>query len=291
MKNNKNIGVIGAGSMGMAIALNLHDKRYRVAIRDIRPEIENSARHSGLTVCDSPAAIAAHADFIIIMVVNAKQTTEVLFGEQGVAAQGGAGKTILLCPTIAPEDTEAISQRLIDAGFAVLDGPVSGGPVRARDGSMSLMLAGDPSVIDQHQELLAAISSRIFRLGSRIGDGARYKLVNNLVAGMNLIAASSAMALGVKMGLDPHTLLALMSASSGQSMMMDDRLTRAIADDYDPRAYAYILTKDVALGLAMAESAHVDMPMAKHALDIFTATLARGYDELDDAAVLKTLLE
>ncbi len=291
MSNNKNIGVIGAGSMGMAIALNLQDKGYQVAIRDIRADIETSARNSGLTVAASPADIAAFADFIIIMVVNAKQTTEVLFGERGVTSAGIAGKTILLCPTIAPEDTEAIAQRLQSARCDVLDGPVSGGPVRARDGTMSLMLAGDGAVITRHEAVLNAISSRLFRLGERIGDGARYKLVNNLVAGMNLIASSSAVALGVKMGLDPQTLVSLMSASSGQSMMLDDRLTRAIANDYAPRAYAYILTKDVALGLDMAESAHVDMPMAKHALEIFTATLARGYDELDDAAVLKTLLE
>ncbi len=291
MNNNKNIGVIGAGSMGMAIALNLHDKGYQVAIRDIRPEIEASARNSGLIVCTSPSAIAAQADFIIIMVVNAKQTTEVLFGDQGVTSAGGTGKTVLLCPTIAPEDTEAIAQRLKEAGFDVLDGPVSGGPVRARDGTMSLMLAGDSQVVARHDAVLNAISSRIFRLGERIGDGARYKLVNNLVAGMNLIASSSAVALGIKMGLDPQTLVSLMSASSGQSMMLDDRLTRAIANDYAPRAYAYILTKDVALGIDMAESANVDMPMAKYALDIFTATLARGHDELDDAAVLKTLLE
>lgn len=275
----------------MAIALNLRDKGYQVAIRDIRPDIEFSARSSGLTVCDSPAAVAAHADFIIIMVVNAKQTTQVLFGDHGVASAGGAGKTVLLCPTISPEDTQAIAQRLRDSGFDVLDGPVSGGPVRARDGTMSLMLAGDAEVIARHEAVLNAISSRLFRLGERIGDGARYKLVNNLVAGMNLIASSSAVALGIKMGLDPQTLVSLMSASSGQSMMLDDRLTRAIADDYAPRAYAYILTKDVALGLDMAESANVDIPMAKNALDVFTATLARGYDELDDAAVLKTLLE
>ena len=277
--------------MGMAIALNLSDQGYQVAIRDIRSEIETHARASGLTVCPSPAAIAAHADFIIIMVVNAKQTTEVLFGDHGIAAARAAGKTVLLCPTIAPEDTVAIAHQLRAVGVDVLDGPVSGGPARARDGTMSLMLAGDAQVIARHEAVLSAMSSHLFRLGERIGDGARYKLVNNLVAGMNLIASSSAVALGMKMGLDPQTLVSLMSASSGQSMMLDDRLTRAIANDYAPRAYAYILTKDVALGLDMAESAQVDMPMARHALDIFTATLARGHDELDDAAVLKTLLE
>ncbi len=291
MNHKLDAGVIGAGSMGMAIALNLQQRGYGVAIRDVRPEVEAQGREQGLQVCATPLAVAQATDFIVIVVVNAAQTCEVLFGTQGVATMPGQGKTVLLCPTIAPEDTESIAQRLIEAGFAVIDGPMSGGPVRARDGTMSLMLAGAPDAIDHNAALLNAMSNRVFRLSQRYGDGARYKLVNNLVAGMNLIAASEAVALSVKLGLDPAAMVDLMSASSGQSMMLDDRLTRAIANDFAPRAYAYILTKDVALGLSMADDAGVDMPMARHSLEIFKATLARGYDELDDAAVLKTLLE
>ncbi len=291
MSDKMHAGVIGIGSMGMAIALNLQQRGFGVAVRDVRPDVEADARAQGLQVCATPREVAQVADFIVIVVVNAAQTCEVLFGANGVTSVPGQGKTVLLCPTIAPEDTEDIARRLIDAGFGVIDGPMSGGPVRARAGTMSLMLSGDAAVIERNQTLLNAMSDRIFRLGQRYGDGARYKLVNNLVAGMNLIAASEAVALSVKLGLDPAAMVSLMSASSGQSMMLDDRLTRAIANDFAPRAYAYILTKDVALGLSMADKADVDMPMARHALEIFKATLARGYDELDDAAVLKTLLE
>ena len=276
--------------MGMAIALNLRDRGYGVAIRDVRPEVENEGRNSGLIVCDTPQAVAQQADVVVITVVNSKQTDEVLFGDHGLTA-AKRKNTVILCPTIAPEDTESLAGKLIAAGYDVLDAPMSGGPARSRNGTMSLMLAGDDAVIQRHQAVLDAMSDKIFRLGARIGDGARYKLVNNLVAGMNLIASAEAVALGVKLGLDPKTLVALMSASSGQSMMMEDRLNRALANDYAPRAYAYILTKDVALGLAMAESAGADMAMAKHALEIFKATLASGMDELDDCAVLKTLLD
>ena len=290
MSSEKIIGIIGAGSMGMAIALNLRDRGYTVAIRDVRPEVENEGRNSGLIVCDTPQAVAEQADLVVITVVNSKQTHEVLFGDQGLTA-AQRKNTVILCPTIAPEDTESLASKLIAAGYDVLDAPMSGGPARSRNGTMSLMLAGDDAVIKRHQAALEAMSDKIFRLGTRIGDGARYKLVNNLVAGMNLIASAEAVALGVKLGLDPKTLVALMSASSGQSMMMEDRLNRALADDYAPRAYAYILTKDVALGLDMAKSAGADMAMAKHALEIFKATLASGMDELDDCAVLKTLLD
>jgi 3-hydroxyisobutyrate dehydrogenase len=287
----KNIGVIGAGSMGMAMALNLQKKGFNVVIRDIRTEVETKARTHGLDVASSPASLADKVEFIIISVVNAAQAHQVLFDKEGVTSIAAAGKTILLTPTIAPEDTEAISKQLLAHEYTVLDAPVSGGPVRAQAGTMSLMLAGDSDVIAQNSTVLEALSDRIFKLGPRVGDGARYKLVNNLVAGMNLIAASEAVALGQKLGLDTKKLVALMSASSGQSMMMDDRLPRALANDYSPHAYAYILTKDVALGLSMAESAGSHLPMAEHALEIFKATLARGYDELDDSAVLKTLLD
>ncbi|MCE2870888.1 MAG: NAD(P)-dependent oxidoreductase [Oxalobacteraceae bacterium] len=291
MKKIKTIGVIGAGSMGMAIALNLQQKGYGIVIRDIRTDVENTARNHGLVVADSPAELAAKSDFILIIVVNAAQAHQVLFGVNGVSQIAPENKTIMISSTIAPDDTEIISKQLINHGFSVLDAPVSGGPVRARDGTMSLMLAGEDSVIAHHSDVLQAISDRIFRLGSRLGDGARYKLINNLVAGINLVAASEAVALAKHMGLDTEKMVALMSASSGQSMMLDDRLPRALANDYAPRAYAYILTKDVALGLRMAESVGTDSPMAAHALEIFKATLARGFDELDDSAVLKTLLD
>ena len=110
----KTLGVIGAGSMGMAIALNLKQKGFDVVIRDIRPEIENKAREYGMDVANSPADLASKTDFIIIVVVNATQVHHVLFGSDGVTSHGTRNKTIMLCPTIAVEDTEIFSHQLID---------------------------------------------------------------------------------------------------------------------------------------------------------------------------------
>ena len=227
----------------------------------------------------------------LVVVVNAGQIDQVLFGDAGVTRAACQKKTVMLCSTIAPEDTLAIADRLGTFGITVLDAPISGGPKRAEAGTMSIMLAGTDEVIARHQSVLDALSDKIFRLSSRIGDGARYKLVNNLLAGINLVAAAEAIALGTKLGLDQQKLLALMSASSGQSMMLEDRMSRALANDYAPRAHAHILTKDVALGVAMAGKIAQSTPLAAYALEIFKATLASGYDSLDDAAVLKILLE
>ena len=155
---------------------------------------------------------------------------------------------------------------------------------------MSIMVAGEPACVAKHHAVLDALSDKIFQLGAVIGDGARFKLVNNLLAGINLAGAAEALSLGIKLGLDPLRLLDLMRASSGQSMMLEDRMTRALADDFAPRAFAHILTKDVALGIALAKTIGHDTALGDQALALLTATLARGYSELDDAAVLKTSL-
>lgn len=284
-------GLIGIGSMGMAMALNLHRKGFSLCAHDIRSEPMQVAHTAGISICRSPAELAQQSDLIIVVVVNAAQIHQALFGEAGVSQSACPSKTVMLCSTIAPEDTLSIADHLSSLGMNVIDAPISGGPARAESGTMSIMLAGADEVISLHQSTLDALSNKIFRLGSRIGDGARYKLVNNLLAGINLVAAAEAIALGTKLGLDQQTLLALMSASSGQSMMLEDRMTRALANDYAPRAHAHILTKDVALGVAMAAAAGQQTPLAAYALEIFKATLASGYDSLDDAAVLKILLE
>jgi 3-hydroxyisobutyrate dehydrogenase-like beta-hydroxyacid dehydrogenase len=224
-------------------------------------------------------------------VVNAAQIETVLFGEDGVATSATDNAVVMLCSTIAPEDTITFANRLAKHDIVILDAPISGGPARALSGSMSIMLAGEEVHIQRHQPVLDALSDKIFRLGNVIGDGAKSKLVNNLLAGINLVGAAEAMALGIKLGLEPHRLLALINASSGQSMIGEDRMTRALQQDFAPRAFAHILSKDIALAVAMADTIGHDTPLAAQALEIFKATLARGYSELDDAAVLKTYLE
>ena len=285
-------GIIGIGSMGMAMARNLHRKGLDLLVHDVRADALQAAAASGIKIAATPAEIARQCDLIIIVVVNAKQIAQVLSDAQGVLAAKADlhGKTVMLCSTIAPEETIHFAEQLAAHHMQIIDAPISGGPIRAEAGSMSIMVAGEPACVAKHHAVLDALSDKIFQLGPVIGDGARFKLVNNLLAGINLAGAAEALSLGIKLGLDPLRLLDLMRASSGQSMMLEDRMTRALADDFAPRAFAHILTKDVALGIALAKTIGHDTALGDQALALLTATLARGYSELDDAAVLKTSL-
>jgi 3-hydroxyisobutyrate dehydrogenase len=282
------IGIIGIGAMGMAMAKNLHGKGYTLAVRDIRTEAEDAARDIGMTVCASPAALAAVADLIVIVMVNAQQIDEVLFGENGVVHADVAGKTVMICSTIAPQDTIRYAQRLDQIGIALIDAPISGGPARAEAGTMSMMIAGQAATVSRWESTLAAMAEKRFVISERVGDGAKVKLVNNLLAGINLVAGAEALALGMKIGLDPHKLFEVICASSGSSWVFADRMARALQDDFVPRAFAHILTKDVTLATAMADAAQYDTPLGDAALARFKETVKQGWAELDDAAVIKT---
>jgi hypothetical protein len=122
-------------------------------------------------------------------------------------------------------------------GLQAIDAPMSGGPARARDGTMSLMVACADAVFSQHSALINTLSAKVFRISQQPGDGARTKLVNNLLAGINLVGAAEVLALAARMGLDLARTLDVIEQSSGQSWIGSDRMRRAIAGDYAPRAH------------------------------------------------------
>jgi L-threonate 2-dehydrogenase len=281
-------GFIGIGAMGMSMARNLHRKGFAVSVRDIRAEAEEEARSLGMKVCASPAVLLDDADLVIIVVVNAQQIEDVLFGADGLATVRARGKTVMLCSTIAPEDTMRFARQLAHHGVSTIDAPISGGPARAEAGTMSMMLAADGRLLEQYAHVLSALSDKQFRISETVGDGAKTKLVNNLLAGINLVAGAEALALGMKIGLDPDKLFDVICASSGTSWIFQDRMARALKDDFEPRAFAHILTKDVTLATAMADNAGYGTPLGDAALDIFRRTVDNGWADLDDAAVIKT---
>jgi 3-hydroxyisobutyrate dehydrogenase len=274
--------------MGMGIAKNLHRRGFPLRVRDIRPEAEDEARSLGIKVCESSAALGGQADVAVVVVVNAQQIDEVLFGADGLAQPDARVKTVLLCSTIAPEDSARIAGRLAQHGIAAIDAPISGGPARAESGAMSMMIAGDAATIAGCEALLAAMAAKRFAVSDSIGDAAKAKLVNNLLAGINLVAGAEALALAMKIGLDPHKMFEIIKASSGNSWVFEDRMARALEGDFAPRAYAHILTKDMTLATGMAAAADYPTPLGEAALAQFRETLRRGWSELDDAAVLKT---
>jgi putative dehydrogenase len=286
------VAVVGIGNMGLAMALRLRDAGQSVRVHDIDTGRHALAAAAGAVPADTPAQAAAGCDVLIVAVVDAAQADAVLFGHgahPGAAAALSPQATVVLCPTIGPQDVERLAARLAQAGLGCLDAPMSGGPVRARDGHMSMMVAGATSTWLALRPLLHHLARQCFYISDRPGDGARTKLVNNLLAASHLAAAAEAMALAQRLGLDGATTLAVVNASSGHSWIGADRMARALAGDFVPRAHTTLLAKDSALALAMAAQAGLRPLLGTAAAAQFQAAMAAGYGADDDGRLLSLL--
>jgi L-threonate 2-dehydrogenase len=263
----RDVAVVGAGNMGGAMVARLCEAGRAVVVCDIDPLRQQQAADAGASLAETPALAAAALDdagVLIVCVVDAAQSREVLFGAQGAAARLHAGQTVMLCP-------------------------MSGGPARARDGGMSLMLAAPDALLARHDALLARLSSNRFVISERVGDGARTKLVNNLLAGINLVGAAEVLALADRMGLDMGATLDVIERSSGQSWIGSDRMRRAIEGDLVPRAHVTLLEKDTRLAVEAAQAAGFEGPLGARAAAVFAQAHAAGLAALDDSALLGLL--
>jgi 3-hydroxyisobutyrate dehydrogenase len=285
----RTVGIVGVGNMGGGMAARLLEQGWPVRVHDIDRAKVEALRGLGAVACSDAADAARDAPTLIVCVVDATQTREVLFGLRGAAEAMERGSAVMLCPTIAPADVEAIASELAAKGIHTIDAPMSGGPARARDGSMSLMVACAGAVFDAHRDVIEALSRQVFRISERPGDGARTKLVNNLLAGINLVGAAEAMALAQRMGLHLGKTLDVIEQSSGQSWIGADRMRRAIEGDWAPRAHMTLLAKDTRLAIEAAQAAGFEGPLGAAARDAFARAVSQGLADLDDAALFKML--
>jgi L-threonate 2-dehydrogenase len=275
--------------MGGAMAQRLLDQRWPVHVFDVDPAKMDALQKLGATPRDSAAQAVVGCGVLVVCVVDAAQTEDVLFGASGAAQVMRAGQAVILCPTIAPGDVEHFAQRLAERGISTIDAPMSGGPARARDGTMSLMVACEDAVFERQRMVIEVLSSKVFRISRTPGDGARTKLVNNLLAGINLAGAAEALAMAQRMGLDLAATLDVIEQSSGQSWIGSDRMRRAIAGDYEPRAHVTLLQKDTRLAVQAAAAAGFEGPLGGVVRDVFARAAQAGLGALDDAALFQLL--
>ncbi|MCM5570216.1 NAD(P)-binding domain-containing protein [Burkholderiaceae bacterium FT117] len=286
MKVSK-IGVVGLGAMGIGVARSLLRKGFEVHACDVRPQVLEAIAAEGAHAHATPASLAARVDALIVLVVNADQTETVLFGENGAAGALKPGGIVMASSTVPPHYAEELGARLAKAGFAMLDAPVSGGAARAASGEMTVMASGAPEAFDAMSEVLDAVAAKVYRLGDAPGMGSKVKMINQLLAGVHIAAATEAMALGIRAGIDPDTLYEVISNSAGNSWMFSNRVPHILAGDYTPLSAVNIFVKDLGIVLDSARKMTFPLPLTSSALQMFIATSASGLGGEDDSAVIK----
>jgi putative dehydrogenase len=285
------VGVIGLGNMGMGAALNLLHKGLDVTGCELREETRAAFAAEGGKVVVSPDALPTDLDAVVVFVINAAQTEQVLFGEKGCLTRMQKGGVVLCCATVAPEAARALGKKIDEAGFLMLDSPVSGGSTGARAGTMTVMGSGSDAAFAKAAPVLDAISTKVWRLGTEIGVGSTVKMVNQLLAGVHIATAAEAMALGIRAGADPETLYKVISESAGSSWMWQNRVPHILAGDDTPLSAVNIFVKDLGIVLDQARAFTFPLPMAAAAHQLFLAAAANGQGLKDDSFVIRVWQE
>ena len=287
MSSDRTVGVLGLGSMGMGVALTLVEHQFAVRGFDVRQEVMDALTKAGGAGGRTPAETAAGCGTVIVLVVNAKQIDEVLFGENGAVDGMAPGTVVLQSSTVPAAYARSCAARLAEMGMVMLDTPVSGGAAGARAGTLSVMASGPAAGFETSAGVLDAISGKLHRLGDEVGVGSTVKTVNQLLAGVHIAAAAEAMAFGVKAGADPKALYDVICGSAGSSWMFQNRVPHILEDDYTPLSAVDIFVKDLGIVLETGHAMTFPLPLTATAHQQFLAAAAAGFGREDDIAVFK----
>ncbi len=281
------VGVIGLGSMGMGVARTLVAKGFSTHAFDLRTSARNAFANAGGTAHRNPAEMAAHCSIVIVLVVNAKQTSDVLLGENGALSALRPGSIVVASATVPPEFAASLGERLDEHGVLMIDAPVSGGAARAAKGELSIMASGAQKAFRTAKPVLDAIAAKVYRLGDNCGMGSKVKMINQLLAGVHIASACEAMALGIRAGADPKVLYEVISNSAGSSWMFQNRVPHILQGDYTPLSAVSIFVKDLGIVLDTARSLNFPAPLTAAAHQLYLSAAGAGLSGEDDSAVIK----
>ncbi|KEY59166.1 L-threonate dehydrogenase [Serratia sp. DD3] len=288
MSRPYHVAVIGLGAMGMGAARSCLRAGLATYGVDLSAKAREQLQSAGATaVVDDARPLAETLDAVLLLVVNAAQVRQILFGDSGLAAHLKPGTGVMVSSTIAADDAAALARELTALGLLMLDAPVSGGAVKAESGEMTVMAAGCDEAFERLQPVLDAVAGKVYRVGSEPGQGSTVKIIHQLLAGVHIAVAAEAMALASRADISLDLMYDVVTHAAGNSWMFENRMARVLTGDYQARSAVDIFVKDLNLVADTARDLHFPLPLASTALNMFLAASNAGYGKEDDSAVIK----
>lgn len=282
------IGFIGIGRMGSAMAKNLARAGHRVAAYDVNSGAEDLVRDiEGLRWAGSPADAARGAPIVFTSLPGPKEVEQVALGAGGLAEAMQPGSVYVDLSTNSPTVVRSIGAELAKRGIDMLDAPVSGGVEGAIAGTLSVMAGGQAAAFEQVRPVLACIGDRVFYCGD-LGTGSVVKLCNNLCGAAAALVLGEALTLGVKAGAGLGVLAEVIGASTGSSRRLTQRFPHYLfRGNFTPGFSTALSAKDTRLALDLAAEYGVPMAMGALVGQALEEALARGWGDLDFDAIVR----
>jgi 3-hydroxyisobutyrate dehydrogenase-like beta-hydroxyacid dehydrogenase len=282
------LGFVGLGAMGFPMAGKLAEAGFELKVFDVVAERARPLVELGAESAASPKEAAEGSEALVLMVANAAQANDVLFGEGAVAEALPEGAVVVVMSTIGPEAVRELADALTVRGLRTLDSPVSGGVARAEKGDLLIMAGGPQDLFEELRPVLEAMGSSVVHCGPRVGDGQAVKLVNQLLCGVHIAAAAEALAYAEALDLDPRFVFETIRHGAANSFMLEDRGERMLEEAFvPPKSALDIFVKDMGLVAKAAGEQSFEAPLAAAALEMYLAGRDAGLGAEDDSGVIR----
>ena len=277
-----NIGFVGLGKMGGPMARNLINAGHSLTVNDVNEAATARHRELGATWAATPREVAAASDVIFTSLPGPDEIEQVASGKDGLIEGVRRGAVYVDLSTNSPGVIKRIARRFEAYGAHVVDAPVSGGPMGAEAGTLSVMVGGPPDVVERIRPILDVLG--VVSYAGEVGSGTVAKLVHNAITMTTRIVVQDGMALAVKAGVDPQVMLDILkNASFGKQLMLTTHIPDLVfKGDFDhPRFSLGLANKDVTLALELADETDAPMPLVVMAHEVIGEAMARGWADRD----------
>jgi len=283
----KTIGFIGLGIMGTPMSGHLLKAGHKVICYDLVPASIERAVAQGAVAGSSGRDVAAKAEVVITMVPDSPDVEKAYLGAEGILEGAKAGTLLIDMSSISPVTAKKVAQAAAAKGCPMLDAPVSGGEVGAKEARLSIMVGGDAEVF-QRAVPIFELMGKPTHCGPS-GAGQVVKACNQIQVALNFIGMAEALVLGAKAGVDPEIILKVLSAGYAQTRVMDVRGPRILKGDYAPGFRSRFHYKDLNIIRATARAYGACLPASALAHELFTAMVAGGWGDLDHSGIVKVI--
>lgn len=281
------IGFIGLGNMGYPMVKNLLEDGYVVKVYDINSETLKKIKELKAIVVDKPEELAGQVDVLFTSLPSEKIVKDIYLSESGLFKQKSTSKTIMIdTSTVSPTLNNELKEEAEKNGISFLAAPVSGGVVGSVNRTLTFMVGGKKDTYDQVKEILEHLGENIFHVGDAIDSGTTVKLINNLLIGFYTAGVSEALHIANKQGIDLDVLFEMLNVSYGQSRIYDRNYNTFIKDNnYEPGFSLDLLVKDLNFAIDLADKHHLNLPISKDLLELYTTVAKEGYGSKDMAVL------
>lgn len=280
------IGIIGLGAMGKGMALNILKKGFPLWVYDLRKKPVEELVSRGAKAPKDLRELGNRCPWILLSLPDGRVVESVLFGEGGLKLGLKDGHIIIDCGTTHPLLTRHAAATLKEEGIVFIDAPVSGTEIRAKQGTLTIMVGGEQEVFHTIYPLLESVGETIVYMGGS-GSGQLAKVTNNVLYNISCAAMAEILPMAVKMGLDPESICSVVSTGTGQSFAFDYFspfvLDGKFAHGY-PMKNAY---KDMATVMELANTYQIPLPVTAATMHTYQMALAQGLGGEGKGAMIK----